>query len=131
MTALISIAVIRVLSIVVILESVLLFKIAARGADALERAHERSNEYTEGLVDRLMAMDFGSFKAYQMAMRPQLGTDDSQPVRGGDVPMERTPGADRGGFGSSLGLRALSDRKSPWEATEEDEEAIREGGDVA
>jgi len=64
----------------------------------LDRAHSRTTEYTEGLVDRLMAQDFGTFKAYEMMpVGEQLIEEEEEQV----VPIR---GPDRGGFGSRLGL---------------------------
>lgn len=85
--------------------AVLLFKQSLQSAAYLDRAHERTTRYTEGLVDRLMAMDFQTFKAYQMieeAPEPDMLDEPRIP--------EPVMGPDRGGFASRLGLRALTTR---------------------
>lgn len=85
----------------------LLFRTHQTSVSALERAHERSNTYTEGLLDRLMAMDFSEYKGARLTEK-LLKAQSVEPVEMVPEELRATLGPDRGGFGSRLGLRALS-----------------------
>lgn len=84
-----------------VLFAALVFRVVSSSSDRLDRAHARTTEYTTDLVDRLAARDWASW--WEMAhptverMDEEIETDETY------VP---TLGADRGGFGSRLGLRA-------------------------
>lgn len=95
--------------------AVLFSRRSSQSLALLDRAHERTTRYTEGLVDRLMAMDFGTFKAYQALEEAPEPEMEPEP----DIPYI-TDGPDIGGFGSKLGLRALTTRR-----TVSDEDRVR------
>jgi hypothetical protein len=76
----------------------------------LDRAHERTTKYTEGLVDRLMSQDWVTYKAYEV--EPEVELEQPAPPE-----LQVVRGPDRGGFGSRLGLTA-------WRSPEEDIQAL-------
>jgi hypothetical protein len=81
--------------------SVLIVRIAKQGSASLERAHARTTEYTEGLVDRIISGDYQTYKAYEMVTQTgTVGHDEVEPEP------EVVRGPDKGGFGSRLGLAA-------------------------
>ena len=88
-----------------VLLSLLVFKMFSTTTRALERSHERTTEYTEGLVNRIMSNNYQEYKAYEM-VAPMV--EDEAQEEPSLVPVD---GPDRGGFGSRLGLRALTDRR--------------------
>jgi hypothetical protein len=95
-----------------VLFAALLFRTHAQGLTLLDRAHERTTMYTSDLLDRLMAMDFNLYKAYTLQLEEPPGPElETEP----EVPTLQF-GPDRGGFGSKLGLRALTTRYAPEEA---------------
>lgn len=82
----------------------LVLKVTLTGYSKLDESHERTTRYTEGLVDRLMANDYATYHDREMAMtvaKTRLPDDPEDDFR-------TTRGPDRGGFGSRLGLVALS-----------------------
>jgi len=85
--------------------AVLILRLSSNAFLTLDRAHERTTKYTEGLVDRIISGDWQTYKAY--AMMEEAPTADVEPEPA--VPTF-TEGPDRGGFASKLGLRALSER---------------------
>jgi len=92
-----------------VLTSVLIFRTSQRGMQLLHESHERTNRYTEGLLNRVMARSYGEFQSYELA--PDGETEDPT------LPPEPVVvlGPDRGGFGSRLGLRG-------WAEQDEDKE---------
>lgn len=91
-----------------LLLAVLFFKQSVLVSQRLDQAHERTTEYTKGLVDRLMAVDYGTFKAYQQLENQAVDELLRIPT---EPDLTVVMGPDRGGFGSKLGLRALSERE--------------------
>ena len=78
--------------------AVLLFRTSADAIRAVNQAHERNNDYTNGLVDRIVSGDYQTYKAYEMmGQKREVPTLPTEPV---EVPV----GDIRGGFGSRLGL---------------------------
>lgn len=107
-------ALLGALVIVCVLFAVLSFRAHSTSIRALEESHERSTKYTEDLLDRLMSMDYNTYKAYQQMEEVRDEASEAVPPE----PLVPTLGPDRGGYGSRLGLRALSVRAS-YEDTEE------------
>lgn len=94
----------------------LLFMIASKSLSKLDESHIRTTEYTKDLVDRLMAVDYVEIQATKSA----LGiTPQDQPREVEEIRLVPTPGPDIGGFGSRLGLRALSTVPDPHDLEEE------------
>jgi len=98
--------------------AVLVFTMNRSTIRALERSHERTTKHTEGLVDRLMAVDYVEWQSLRHA-----NTAEAFELEEPEVPPEPTlsTGPDRGGFGSRYGLAAV-----PEIDTEADEEALRD-----
>lgn len=89
---------------VLVLNSLLVFKLSSRAIQSAENAHERSNAYNKDLLDRLMALDFNTYKVYE-AERDPPQTGYTPPEFPPEEPVADTRFS---GFGSSLGLRGLS-----------------------
>lgn len=89
-----------------VLFAALVFKMFSTTTHALERSHERTTEYTEGLVNRIMSRDYQEYQAYEVD--PPLADEETPDTEPELVPVD---GPDRGGFGSRLGLRALTERR--------------------
>lgn len=85
-----------------VLLTVLVFKLSATFADKLERAHQRTTEYTKDLLDRLMTNNWSEYRTYITAE----GIDEEVDGQTAGLQLEPVLGPDRGGFGSRLGLRA-------------------------
>jgi hypothetical protein len=91
--------------------TVLVCRSLNKALSTLERVHERDQAHVSSVLDRFMSLDFTLFKTYQL----------SEQVVGQYVPPEERPefedeeiverDADRGGFGSAMGLRALGRRE--------------------
>jgi len=107
-------AIVGTLIVAVVLIAALLFKMSSHAIRTLEASHERTTEYTKDLIDRLMAMDYGTYKAYQHMEEVRDELTSSEP----EEPRVPTLGPDRGGFGSRLGLRALTVRANGAEEVE-------------
>jgi hypothetical protein len=106
------VVVVCILLIAVVAVAALVYKTSLHAVDALERQHERTTKYTEGLIDRITSGDFGTFKAQQQAERLVTLPPPSEEYEEEEwetIDPVRNP--DRGGFGSRLGLRALSVRE--------------------
>lgn len=95
--------IVMVFSSLVGFASLLVFKMSADAIRAINQAHSNNKEYTEALIDRIVAGDYQTYKAYEMMERGpgNKKVDD-------EVPSEILVGDIRGGFGSRLGLAALS-----------------------
>lgn len=106
-------AVFVIQSALILLIAALVHKTSVEGIRALDKAHERTTRYTEGLVDRIMSADFGEFKSYHLAekaaMQADYGGEPEDEEEYERIPNIESP--DRGGFGSRLGLRALGVRE--------------------
>lgn len=87
--------------------ALVILKIALTGLSRLSESHERTTTYTEGLIDRLMANNYSDYQDRQLALAvARTGVADLPDNPEDDF--ESTHGPDRGGFGSRLGLVALS-----------------------
>lgn len=86
-----------------VLFALLVFRLATTHSATLTRSHERTTEYTEGLLDRLMAVDYGTLKSYQLA---EMQASAQAPEEVPPDEWETVAGPDLGGFGSRLGLSA-------------------------
>ena len=53
----------------VFLQSALILKLSLSGFSRLSESHERTTQYTEGLVDRLMAGDYTTYDDRQWRQR--------------------------------------------------------------
>lgn len=102
-TAVLFIALILTIGLCVLI-AVLSFKHSAKAIHAISEAYRRNQEHTEDLLDRLMSMDFNTYKAYTRDLRVEEELEP-EPL----PPREEIPvlGPDLGGFGSRLGLRAM------------------------
>lgn len=82
--------------------AVLLSRQSNNTTTVLDRAHARTTEYTEGLVDRIISGDYQTYKAYELMGGPPMpGIEiEEEPT------VEAVHGPDKGGFGSRLGLAA-------------------------
>ena len=89
---------------VIVLCAVLVYKMSLHAVESAERAHSRSNDYNKDLLDRLMAMDFNTYKAYNL--ETGLDTGYTPPAAVEELPVESR----RRGFGSNLGLAADFDQ---------------------
>lgn len=95
----------------------LLFMIASKSLSKLDESHVRTTEYTKDLVDRLMAVDYVELQATKSAMGiPAKMEPTPEELEPRIIP---TQGPDIGGFGSRLGLRALSSVPDPHDLEEE------------
>lgn len=111
--------------------ALVVLKITLTGFSQLSESHERTTTYTEGLVDRLMANNYADFKdrelSSQMSAGPRpLNWDDDDD----NLESELTPGPDRGGFGSKLGLVALHRRPGSESDLNLEDEIAADRGDV-
>lgn len=105
-----STAFVWILTIVVILSlciatgaTVLVYRTSTNAIRALNWAHERNTEHTNGLVDRIVAGDYNTYKAYEISpLRGPPEKDDDEEL------LDNVVGSDRGGFGSRLGIAGLS-----------------------
>lgn len=87
---------------VVCLSSVLIYKMSLHAVKASQQAHERSNAYNQDLLDRLMAMDFNTYKAYEKERVADVGYEPPESVA--EVPVELSRVS---AFGGGLGIRGL------------------------
>lgn len=85
-----------------VLLSVLVARQSEKWSTTLERAHERATKHTEGLVDRIVAGDWQTYKAYELMDQtmPEPEDEETEPE------LVAVRGPDRGGFGSKFGLAA-------------------------
>ncbi len=82
-----------------VLLAVLVFTIASRTSTLLDVAHERTTTYTASLIDRLMAMDFTTYKSWTASQQVWPPPEEEEVEE-----MVAAMGPDKGGFGSRLGL---------------------------
>ena len=117
MTYVVVIALIVSMSLNVLL-SVLVYKTSVHSSLVLDKSHSRTTEYTGDLLDRLMAMDFGAYKSYQLMA---MGTNGPADAEEADDEFVSVQGPDRGGFGSRLGLTAY---RSPQDEINPEEDML-------
>lgn len=92
--------------------------VARRSAESLlmlDKSHARTTNYTENLLDRLMAQEWHAYQQYQMQM--EIPTEEPEPA---EQEMVSVRGPDRGGFGSRLGLTAYRPPEEQIEAMNEE-----------
>src|SRR5687768_10939610 len=87
------------------LATVLVFKTSQNAVHSIGEAHRRNQEHTEGLVDRIVSGDYGTYKAYEL-----MDKKGDTPIVDDGLRDEQPVGSVRGGFGSRLGLAAMGDR---------------------
>jgi len=98
-----------------VLFAVLVSRRAATHMLYLDRAHERTTEYTKDLLDRLMVREWTDYRDLN-EMPMAFGTVEQLP----EPELVPVLGPDRGGFGSRLGLSGytISDEINPEEEME-------------
>lgn len=85
-----------------------ILKITLSGFARLSESHERTTNYTESLIDRLMANDYSNYQDRQLALTMATATQQDKLSDDPEDDFRVVDGPDRGGFGSRLGLIALS-----------------------